>query len=134
MRFSFQLIFIFFPGFRAFVLRLLSHCFFTSVYFLFLTFDIHISVHHKYISKLQPTICNVSWFIYFYIRFTCFRRFLRPSSGAQNSTYNFRYCQPILLLAASVSPTIAAVLVDNTWSCMYSSVLMLMGGGTDWNM
>jgi len=28
-------------------------------------FDIHMSVHHKYISKLQPTICNVSWFIYF---------------------------------------------------------------------
>jgi hypothetical protein len=30
---------------------------------------------------------------------TCFRRFLRPSSGAHNCTYNFGYCQPILLLA-----------------------------------
>jgi len=24
---------------------------------------------------------------------TCFRRFLRPSSGAQNCTYSVRYCQ-----------------------------------------
>jgi hypothetical protein len=41
-------------------------------------------------------------FIYFYRRCTCFRRFLRPSSGAHNCTYNWRYCQPILLLAATV--------------------------------
>ena len=53
-------------------------------------------------SKLQPTRCNVSWLIDFYRRSTCFRRFLRPSSGAHNSTYSFRYCQPILLLAATV--------------------------------
>ena len=68
-------------------------------------------------SKLQPTRCNVSWFIYFYRRSTSFRRFLRPSSGAHNCTYSFRYCQPILLLAAivdemelvsSISSTIAA--------------------------
>jgi len=53
-------------------------------------------------SKLQPTRCNVSWFIYFYRCSTCFRRFLRPSSGAHNCTYSFRYCQLILLLAATV--------------------------------
>jgi hypothetical protein len=64
------------------------------------TFGIHMSVHCKYISKLQPTRCNVSWFIYFYRRSTCFRWFLRPSSGAQNCTYSFWYCQPIMLLAA----------------------------------
>ena len=28
----------------------------------------------------------------------------------------------------------AAVLVDNTWSCMYSYVLLMMGGWTAWNM
>ena len=39
-----------------------------------------------YISKLQPTRCNVSWFIYFYRCSTCFRQFLRPSSGVQNCT------------------------------------------------
>ena len=69
-----------------------------------------------FISKLQPTRCNFSCFIYFYRRSTCFRRFLRPSSGAHNCAYSFRYCQPILLLAAtvdemersSISSTVAA--------------------------
>jgi len=51
--------------------------------------------------KLQPKRCNFSW-IYFYRRSTCFRWFLHPSSGAPNCTYSFRYCQPILLLAATV--------------------------------
>ena len=41
-------------------------------------------------------------FIYFYRRSTCFKLFLRPSSGVHNCTYSFRYCQPILLLAATV--------------------------------
>ena len=53
-------------------------------------------------SKLQATKCDFSWFIYFYRRSTCFRLFLRPSSGAHNCTYSFRYCQPILVLAAIV--------------------------------
>ena len=62
-------------------------------------------------------------FIYFYRRSTCFRRFLRPSSGAHNRTYSFWYCQPIVLLAAAVEemalvpsppPQQGAVLVDNT--------------------
>ena len=50
-------------------------------------------------------------FIYFYRRCTCFRRFLRLSSGAHNCTYSFRSCQPVLLLAAtvrSISSTVAA--------------------------
>jgi len=37
------------------------------------------SMNHEYISKLQPTRCNVSWFIYVYRCSTCFRRFLHPS-------------------------------------------------------
>jgi hypothetical protein len=41
-------------------------------------------------------------FIYFYRRCTCFRRFLHPTSGAHNCTKSFRYCQPILLPAATV--------------------------------
>jgi len=52
--------------------------------------------------KLQPTRCNVSWFVYFYRRCTCFRRFLHPSSGTHNPTYSFGCCQPILLLAGVV--------------------------------
>jgi len=32
--------------------------------------------------------------LFIYINFsTCFRRFFRPSSGAQNRTYRVRYCQ-----------------------------------------
>jgi len=57
----------------------------------------------------------ISWIYLLYRRCTCFRRFLRPSSGAHNCTYSFRYCQPILLLAATVemelrfiSPTVVA--------------------------
>ena len=75
--------------------------------------DIHMTVHHKYISELQPTRCKVSWFIYFYRRSTCFRRFIRPSSGAQNCIYRSRYCQPILLLAASVD--------EMRWDLIHSS-------------
>jgi len=56
------------------------------------------SVHRECNSKLEPTRCSVSWFIYFCRRCTCFRVFLRPSSGAHNCSYSFRYCQPILLL------------------------------------
>jgi len=81
-------------------------------------------------------------FIYFYRRSTCFMRFFCPSSGAHNCTYSFRHCQPILLLVAivdemeltSISSMIAAVLIDSTWSCAYSYVLLMMGGGTAWNM
>jgi len=29
---------------------------------------------------------------------------------------------------------LATVLVDSTWSCMYSYVLLMMGEGTAWNM
>jgi hypothetical protein len=33
-------------------------------------------------------------------------RFLRPSSGAHNGIYSFRYCPPILLLAGIVEEMI----------------------------
>ena len=34
---------------------------------------------------------------------TCFRRSLRPSSGANNCTHSFRYCQPVLLPVGMVA-------------------------------
>ena len=71
----------------------------------------------EYNSKLQPTRCNVSWFIYFYRRSTCFRRFFRPSSGAHNCTCSFRYCQTILLLAAimdKMEPTVTVSPISST--------------------
>ena len=80
--------------------------------------DIHTSMYHKCNSKLQPTRCNISGFIYFYRRSTCFRRFLHPSSWARNCTYSFRYCQPILLLAAVVDEM---VLTYQFWCTVPSS-------------
>jgi len=44
-------------------------------------------------------------------RSTCFRRFFRPSSGAQNCTYQ-----------------------TNTWRCMCSFELLMIDGKPVWNM
>jgi len=63
---------------------------------------------------LQPTRCNFIEFIYFYRRCTCFRRFLRPSSGAHNCTYSFRYCQPLLLLAATLEEMVLRFMSSRT--------------------
>jgi hypothetical protein len=40
--------------------------------------------------------------IYYYKCSTCFRRFLRPSSGAQNYTHSIGYLSSFLLLTAIV--------------------------------
>ena len=58
------------------------------------------SMHHNIITIYSQQDATFLKFIS--TRSTCFRRFLCPSSGAHNCTYNFRYCQPILLLAATV--------------------------------
>jgi hypothetical protein len=65
-------------------------------------FDIYMSVHRNIITNYSQQVAGFFLFIYFYRRSACFRRFLRSSSGANNCTYSFRYCQPILLLAAIV--------------------------------
>jgi hypothetical protein len=130
---------------------------------------------------------------------TCFRWFLRPSSGAQNCTYSVRYCHTVTiesnkllvnlykrsqgktyvvkiwvtrrlkgnklrvtsiavnlfnllpfklpvtqilttyilpwdLLFVFTSNLFLSLRFDNTWRCMYSFVLLMMGGGTAWNM
>ena len=115
-----------------------TYCFNWSIIIWFVRLSNHCS-SFQITTRMQRFL----WFIYFCRRFTCFRRFLRPSSGAHNCTYIFRYCQPILLLAATVEENsvpsrpryqLVAVLVDDTWSCMYSYVLLMMGGGTAWNM
>jgi hypothetical protein len=66
----------------------------------------------------------------------------RSSSGAHNCTYSFGCCQPILLLAGimdemelrSISSMIPAILVDNTRSCKYSYIILMMGEGNAQNM
>jgi len=56
------------------------------------------SVHRNINTNYSELVATFLGFIYFYRRCICFRRFLRPSSRANNCTYSFSYCQPILLL------------------------------------
>ena len=85
-------------------------------------------------------------------RSTCFRRFFRPSSGAQNCTYSVRYWSdsylllyvqfwapddgPMLLPAASLSRLAAGSSngLTATWRCMCSFEFLMMDGKTVWNM
>jgi len=57
---------------------------------------------HLQITNYSQQDATFLEFIYFYRRYTGFRRFLRPSSGAHTYEYKFRYCQTILLPAATV--------------------------------
>ena len=64
-------------------------------------------------------------------RSTCFRRFFRPSSGAQNCTY-----RPILLPAASLARLAAGSSnsLTNIWRCMCNFELLMMDLKTVRNM
>ena len=55
---------------------------------------------------------------YYYKRSTCFRRFLRPSSGAQNCIHSVGYLSRFYCLLPQA----------------YSFELLMMGRGTTWNM
>jgi len=78
------------------------------------TFDIRMSVYSNIIANYIQQDTTFLEFIYSYRRSTYFRRFLRPSSGTHNCTCSFRYCQPILLLAATVE--------EMKWSSISSTV------------
>ena len=70
--------------------------------------------------------------IYYYKCSTCFRRFLRPSSGAQNCIHSI-----VSWNCISNSLTIAVrsrKSSTNTRCCVYSFELLMKGGGTAWNM
>ena len=100
------------------------------------------SVHRNIITNYSQQDATFLKFIYFYRRSTCFRRFLRPSSGAHNCTYGFKYCQPILLLAATVEEMALVEMElqfhldlhtgrpltqsDYTRSCIHTNVLIMM--------
>ena len=86
----------------------------------------------KYSRSTTNNMQSFSNLFIFVRRSTCFRRFFRPSSGAQNCTYSVRhlsdrYCY--LLLAAGSSNGLT-----NAWCCMCSFVLLTMAGKTVWNM
>jgi hypothetical protein len=61
--------------------------------------------------------------IYYHKCSTCFRRFLHPSSGAQNCTH----CQPTIAVRSRESST-------NTRCFVYCFELLMMGRGTAWNI
>ena len=61
---------------------------------------------------------------------TCFGRCFRPSSGAYHCNYSFWYCPPMLLTKSVPHNTQhqpAAASVDNTRSCSYSDMRLMMG-------
>jgi hypothetical protein len=74
--------------------------------------------------------------INFYKASSCFRRFLRPSSGAQHCTYSVRYCQTSTAACCchGWDSGRQQYWFDNTRRCMHSAALLMMGGGTAWNM
>ena len=78
--------------------------------------------------------------IYYYKCSTCFRLFHRPSSGAQNCIHSIGYLSSFfcfLPLSCSNSLMIAVrsrKSSTNTRCCLYSFELLMMGGGTAWNM
>jgi hypothetical protein len=58
------------------------------------------SVHLQFIIKMQPTRCYVSQFFISLKCCTCFRGYLRPSSGAQTVHKASGICQTLLQPAA----------------------------------
>jgi hypothetical protein len=125
-------------------------------------FDVHMPVHCKYISKVQPTRCNV-FSIYL---FPWVALHVSGGSSAHHQEHKTVHTasgivKPILLPAAIMDETELAWMCswrrtpptahssyfhlihnsgrqqywfDNTWRCMYSFVLLMAGGGTAWNM
>ena len=79
---------------------------------------------------------------YYYKCSTCFRRFLRPSSGAQNCIHSIGYLSSFFCFSPQSWLSFNSLTIAvrsrkssrNTWCCVYSFELLMMGGGTVWNM
>ena len=110
-------------------------------------FDVHISVHRKYISKVRPKTYNFSRSIYFYKLLYMFQAVPPPiikitKLYIQRQVLSNQYCCLLLSWMRWNSTEFHLIHVssrqqywfDNTWRCMYSSVVLMMGGGTAWNM
>jgi len=68
-------------------------------------------------------------------RSTSFRRFFRPSSGAQNCTYSVRYLSDRYCYLRLAWPGWnCSIGLTNTWRCVYSFQLLMMDGKIVWNM
>ena len=82
--------------------------------------------YFKY-DQQDATLYNI---LYYCQCSTCFRRFLRPSSGAQKLHTQHRVCQACLLLPLAAA---ASKLGVHDAVCAVFELLM-MGGETAWNM
>ena len=98
-------------------------------------FDVHMSVHRKYISKVQPIRCN-NFSIYLFLKIA-----LHVSGGSSAHHQEHKtvhtasgIVKPILLPAAIVDSSRQQYWFDNIWCYMYSFMLLMMGRGTAWNM
>jgi hypothetical protein len=87
-------------------------------------------------SKLQPTRCNVYLFIYLFLNTLYMFQAVPPPIIRSTQLY-----KQLQVLSTNTAAScyrerwqLPAVLVDNTWSCLYSCVLLTMGGKTAWNM
>ena len=102
--------------------------------------------HISYISKYNQQDATLHNLFISVKCCTCIRRFLRPSSGAQNCIYSIGYFAKPLLLPATVVEEmkllavpflprqwqVAAQVWQRTRCCIYSFELLMMGGGTAW--
>ena len=97
-----------------------------------------------YIYKVQPKRCNFSQF-YLFLQTRYMFQAIPPPIVRSTKLYVQRqvFVRPILEekeeleLIISISSTIVAgrsIGLTNTWKFMYSYVLLMMGGGTVWNM
>jgi len=106
-------------------------------------FNFHGTVHLFNVFKHNQQDATLHNCIYYYKCSTCFMRFLRLSSGAQNCTHNIGYLSnffcflPLSRVSWNNSLVIAVrsrKSLTNTRYCVYSFELLMMGGGTAWNM
>jgi hypothetical protein len=84
-------------------------------------------------NQQDATLYNI---IYYCQCYTCFRRFLRPSSGAQNCTHIW-YMSSLLAATASVGELFQLIHASGSSKqaltytrCVYSFELLMMGGET----
>jgi hypothetical protein len=102
------------------------------------SFDCHIQVFFKY-NQQDATLYTI---LYYCHCSTCFRRFLRPSSGAQKLyTHSIRYMSSLFAATASVGElelTHASGSIKQAWhipdAVFTVFELLMMGGETAWNI
>jgi hypothetical protein len=108
----------------------------------------HVNLHNVlHVIKQDQQNATLHNGIYYYKCSTCFRQFLRPSSGALNCIHSIGYLSSFLCLLPlswvswnSFTSNSLTIVVrsrktsTNIWCCVYRFELLMMGGGTAWKM